>query len=277
MKTKQKSELNEIKEKRKESRKVLFDKIRIIIANALYPDDCNCIVCDREIPKGSKYCLCEECMQTFSFNNGRICVRCGSPMDNEACYCLECQNYPKEFDFSRSSLVYEKDVQRLLLDVKFHNNRWIEKFFAEMLYDTYMENHLDADVIIPVPISKEREKERGYNQSYLLAKPLAQMLNLPLLTDVIIKTKDNKRQSSLTAKERRENVLGVYQLLDSKQVKGKKVLVVDDILTTGSTLSEISHKLKSAGAAAVYGLVVASSRFNIPFSDDDYSEFEVIM
>ncbi len=261
----------------KEKFKVLFDKIKIVLAGSIYPDNCRCIVCDKEIIKGSKYTMCDECYKTFPFNNGQICVHCGCPLDNEACYCLECQNYTKNFDFARSSLKYEGEAQRLILNMKFRNNRWLAKYFAEMLFDTYMENNLDAEVILPVPISYEREKSRGYNQSYLLAKSLAEKLNLPLVTDAVIKVKDNKQQAVLSLKERRENVIGAYELRNRKAVKGKKVLLVDDILTTGSTMSEVSRRLKIAGAIAVYGLVVASPKYILPTeSSEDYNNFEIV-
>lgn len=146
-----------------------------------------------------------------------------------------------------------------------------------MMYDTYMQNDLDAQVIIPVPISYKREKERGFNQSYLLAKSLALKLNLPVNKDAIIKVKDNKQQAKLSLRERRNNVIGAYEIVDRAAVKGKKVLVVDDILTTGSTLSEVSRRLKIAGAVAVYGLVIASPVYKVPTENDkDLTNFELV-
>lgn len=269
-KTSQKSALNLKKSKNTE----MFERIKQALLDAIFPDDCNCIVCGKEIARGHKYCMCEDCIKTFPFNNGRICVRCGAPMDNEANYCLECQNHPKNFDFARSSLVYEGEAQRLVLNMKFHNKRWLAKYFAEMLCDTYSENKLDAEVIVPVPISSERLKERGYNQSELVAKWLAKMLDLPLVTDAIVKFKDNKRQSNLSVSQRRDNVLGAYKIVNRESVKGLRVLLVDDILTTGSTMSEVSRKLKIAGAKAVYGMAIASPQYKVPCEDkEDFSDF----
>lgn len=254
-----------------------LDKLKTTFSNAIYPDNCRCIVCEEEIPAGSKYCMCEECFKTFPFNNERICVRCGAPIDNEALYCLECQNYTRGFDFARSSLNYTGDVKRLVLGLKFKNNRWIAKYFAEMLYDTYIENALDAEIIIPVPISYKREKQRGFNQSYLIAKPLAEKLGLPLYTDVITKIKDNKQQAKLGLNDRRKNVVGAYEIVAREVVKGKKVLLVDDILTTGSTMSEAARRLKIAGATAVYGLAVASPKYNVPCeNNEEITDFELI-
>lgn len=241
--------------------KLLYDRIKIILAGAVFPDDCRCIVCDKEIPKDSKYCMCEDCTRDFPFNNGRICVSCGAPIRTESCYCLECQNHNKDFDFVRSSLKYEGVAKRLLIQFKFYGKRWLAKYLGEMLTETYLENVIDAQVIVPVPISYEREKSRGYNQSMLLAKVLSRKLGLPIVSDVLIKIKDNRQQSALSVSERRENVVGTYGIFNRDRVKGKKVLVVDDILTTGSTISEVARQLKIAGATNVYGLVVASPKY----------------
>lgn len=269
-KTRQKSGVNTKNTKWREK----FMRIKECFLNAIFPDDCNCIVCDKEIARGSKYCMCKDCFDKFPFNNGKICVRCGAPMANEANYCLECQNHPKNFDFARSSLIYKDEAQKLVLNLKFHNQRWLAKYFAQMLYDTYMQNHLDAEVVVAVPISAERRKERGYNQAELIARYLARMLDLPLAENAVVKVKDNKRQSNLSVKQRRENVLGVYKISDRTLVKGLRVVLVDDILTTGSTMSEVSRKLKIAGAAAVYGLVVASPQYKIPSeNDEDFTDF----
>lgn len=251
--------------------KQMFANLKDCILEGIFPDDCNCILCDKEIAKGSKYGLCEDCYNKMPFNNGRICVRCGAPMDNEASYCLECQNHIKHFDFARSSLVYEGDAQKLILNMKFHNCRWLAKYFAQMMFDTYTENHLDAELIIPVPISAQRFKERGYNQSELIAKELAKKLGLPMATNVVAKIKDNKRQANLSGRDRRENVVGAYKIENRSIVKGLRILLVDDILTTGSTLSEVSRKLKIAGASAVYGLVIASPHYKVPSENDNNS------
>ncbi len=95
----------------------------------------------------------------------------------------------------------------------------------------------------------------------LLAKVLSRKLGLPIVSDVLIKIKDNRQQSALSVSERRENVVGTYGIFNRDRVKGKKVLVVDDILTTGSTISEVARQLKIAGATNVYGLVVASPKY----------------
>ena len=237
-----------------------FGKLKKVIESIiskLYVDDCNCINCDKEIPKGSKYGLCDECRNKLPFNNGNICKRCGRPVDNEAFYCLECQNYAKTFEIARSPMRYESDVTRMILNYKFHNKRYLAKYFAEAMYDTYIKYNYDCDSIISVPLSLERRKERGYNQAGKLAENLAEKLNLPLLENVCIKTLNNARQSELSASDRRKNVIGAYKIVDKSAVKGRKILLVDDVLTTGSTTSEVARKLYNAGAKSVKVLTYA--------------------
>lgn len=270
MKTRQKSLLKRkkdnkipnLKDKFKDKIKLLYDKIKIVFANSIYPDDCNCIICDKEIVRGAKYGLCEDCYNKLP-KFERHCITCGIPMDNEAMLCLRCQNNKRYFDFARSCFVYENDLKKLVLKLKFYNGKWVAKYLAQMMYDKLDENDLCVDVVVPVPISDKRLKERGYNQSALLARPIAEKLGVPLVEDAVIKFKDITQQTKLTGKQRCDNVVGAYKVQNRRGVSGKMVLLIDDILTTGSTMNEVARQLKIAGASVVYGLVVASPRYMV--------------
>ena len=240
----------------------------------IFPDDCNCIICDKEIPRGSKYGLCEKHMRLTPFNDGKICIRCGKPTENESVYCNQCQNNHRYFDLARSSVVYEGDCATLVAKLKFNSCKWLAKYIAVMMADTYTANVLDADVIIPTPISKERLAERGYNQSLEIAKHLSGILGLEIANNTVIKYKDNLRQSDLSGRQRHDNVKGVYRLKDRSAVKGKKVVIIDDILTTGSTASEIARQLKIAGATTVYVLVFASAKYKV--TGENLSDYEIM-
>ena len=104
---------------------------------------------------------------------------------------------------------------------------------------------------MPVPISRKRLKTRGYNQCYLIAKEISKILNINLENDVLVKKKNNKVQSTLNKNEREKNVQSVYKLLNKNKVKNKKILLIDDIYTTGSTVNECSKELCVAGAKVV--------------------------
>lgn len=245
-------------------------KIIAKLVDLLYVDDCNCINCDREIPKGSKFGLCEECTAKFTFNNGNICRKCGRPVDNEAYYCLECQNHPKMFELARSPMRYEDNVSRLMLNYKFHNKKYLAKYFAEAMYDCYIKYGFKCDLIIPVPLSAERKRERGYNQAEKLAERLSELLKITINSKVCVKIINNPKQTELNAKARRANVIGAYKITDRNSVKGKSILLVDDVLTTGSTTSEIARKLYNAGAKSVKVLTYAVALEKIQM--EEYTE-----
>lgn len=125
------------------------------------------------------------------------------------------------------------------------------KFQKEYLKKEYY------DIIIPVPISRKRLKQRGYNQSYLIAKELAKMLNIELDDRILKKIKNNSAQSVLNKIEREHNVNNVYKLFNNKNIIGKRILLVDDIYTTGSTVNECSKILKMAKVERVDVLTLA--------------------
>lgn len=113
-------------------------------------------------------------------------------------------------------------------------------------------------ILIPIPLYKDKELERGFNQAALLTEEIAKKLNLKILKDGLVKTKKTKAQMELKGKERRENVKGTFAFIgDKKEIRNKKILLVDDVITTGSTLNEAAKVLKRAGAKVVWGLVVA--------------------
>ena len=113
------------------------------------------------------------------------------------------------------------------------------------------------DIIIPVPISKKRNKERGYNQSLLIAREIAKNENVKLRNNVISKVKNNTTQSKLNKEERAENVKNVYKITKNKEIIDKNILLIDDIFTTGATLNECSKMLKQAGTKKVDVLTIA--------------------
>ena len=141
---------------------------------------------------------------------------------------------------------YEGIIRNKIIEYKFEDKGYLYKMFAKIiLSDKKTCNFIKKyDVIIPVPISKKRKKKRGYNQSELVANELAQKLNQDIWTDIIIKKKDNKPQSELNKLERIKNVEDIFEINKPIEVKNKKVLLLDDIYTTGSTVNEIARKLK---------------------------------
>lgn len=207
----------------------------------------------------------------FVFPN--ICGICGEKI-NERYTCRKCLNilkcykekiyYPScdskyYIDKIISAFNYNGLLKSKMLQFKFHNNKYIAKTFGDILSYKISNHKIDVDIIIPVPICKERYFDRGYNQSEYIAKYVSELSGITLVNDVLKKDKNNKQQSLLDKSKREENVKDVYSVKNSYKVINKKVLLLDDIYTTGATLNECSKVLKKAGAKNIVGITVLYS------------------
>ncbi len=201
----------------------------------------------------------------------RKCVLCQRLLERgELDLCRRCRADSPEFR-SRSEKIryiskvtalwhYEADVRRSLLRYKFYNVRSFSESYGRLLSMRIMQELDDVDVITWVPVSRRRRRQRGYDQVELIARSVSRELGLPLAA-CLIKHIDTKPNSGLTtAEERRANVLGAYRLTDGACVEGKRILLLDDIVTTGATSSECARVLLSGGAKEVYLAAVAAAR-----------------
>ena len=196
------------------------------LISIVYPN--RCVICRKKIGENASY-TCEICSNIIEYN-----------LKNEAYgYVL------KDFsDLLISPFLYDGIIRKKILEFKFNNKAYLGKFFGFWIAREIKKKKLYFDYIVPVPMYYKRKLERGYNQSELVANELAQKLNQDIWTDIIIKKKDNKPQSELNKLERIKNVEDIYEINKPIEVKNKKVLLLDDIYTTGSTVNEIARKLK---------------------------------
>ncbi len=231
----------------------------------LFPTDFNCLLCGRELREKSRYGLCSNCYQKQEAIE-RGCLKCGKMLTAEAEYCSECQNTERVFDRAIAPFVYSGAISNFVMDLKFNNKRYLAEYMAKIMTDKLLREEIAADLLLPVPLHKNREKKRGYNQSALLGKEIATRLNLPYMPFVAERTKDTLTSSTLEGgrKAREENMKDAFVIKDPSAVKNKVVLVVDDVLTTGATADELSRALKKAGAKRVYVLTFASTREKKP-------------
>ena len=156
---------------------------------------------------------------------------------------------------------YKSPVRDAILRVKFEEDRTPVHELGKLMAAKFGACNLDKqfDIVIPVPVSHRTMRRRGYNQSVLLARQLAEKYALPLEESVLLKTKETKRQIDIGRDERRANVKGAYRLAANSFVSGKRILLVDDVITTGSTLDECAKTLQEAGAAECCALCLASA------------------
>ena len=179
-----------------------------------------------------------------------ICKNCYNKLKK-----LEINNYYKDIFFLYK---YQGIIRNLILSYKFKDKSYLYKTFSKcMLKNKNLCNFLKSyDIIIPVPLHQKRKMERGYNQSALIAKQIAKNLRLRYY-DILIKTKNTKPQSSKNLKERKKSVVGIYKIKNSTLVKEKRVVIFDDIYTTGSTLKECKKVLLECGVKKVGLLTLA--------------------
>ena len=183
-----------------------------------------------------------------------LCNKCKIKLQKNAiCKIEDYKNTSSYFDEHIYIFQYTGEIRDIILKYKFNEKAYIYRTFLEFIKinKKICAQIKKYDIIIPVPISKKRLNIRGYNQSDLVAKNLAKIVNIDYSQKVLIKTKDNKPQSEMKQDSRKSNVSGVYKVINKEKINNKKVLIVDDIFTTGSTVDECAKVLKENNAESI--------------------------
>ena len=246
--------------------KTTIFRLKAWLSELIAPTECKCLNCGREVFDGLGFC--SECKKSVILNVGKTCKRCGTSIEGAEDYCGNCAFDKIYFDKCYSAFVYDGAVRDVILRFKFGNCGNFARVFAKFLVAVAVKNELEFDVVTFAPMSKKAMKIRGYNQAQLLAKHFCAILECgEKLLDAVAKVKETQRQETLGKKERKTNLVGTYRCV--ADVKDKRVLVIDDIKTTGATLNECAKVLKNAGAASVIGLTVASPREKFDYEVED--------
>lgn len=216
------------------------------------------MLCKESIHPSISDPICSDCKRDIPLNDGRNCFTCARPFegvtpDETGTYCGECRINPPPFERTVYSLYYNDTVRDLIHHFKFKGRDNIAKTFAGVMSaKLYKEMDISKiDLIIPLPLHVWRLYGRGYNQSYLLAREIGSAFSKEVITDVLVKTKNTRPQSSLSGRERRNNLKNAFAVRGKEKVAGKNILLVDDIMTTGTTLTEASKVLKKAKVKSV--------------------------
>lgn len=201
-----------------------------------------------------------------------VCVICGKLNENWACekcrkrieklekvMMLENNNNFKNFNKLVYIFEYDKIIRKLILQYKFFDKAYINNFFSKIILKNKKLCGIFKfyDIIIPVPMSIKKKKKRGYNQTELIAKNISKDLNIDLSLDNLKKIKDTETQSKLNEKERRNNIKNAFIVNNKLKIKNKRIILFDDIYTTGATVNECSRVLEKAGAKEILVLVIA--------------------
>ncbi|HCJ57115.1 MAG TPA: ComF family protein [Clostridiaceae bacterium] len=225
------------------------------IMKLLYPPKNRCILCGVKTPKA----LCNICSASIEFIHERKCLKCGKGLaDNYSKnICPDCMERSYSFHSAYSCFYYRGTGRELIHAFKYEGRLDIAKILARYMVDVIYAESLDADMIVPVPIFQAKLHKRGFNQAAVIGEHLSKLLGIPM-GDCLIRNRETKEQYGLDKLERRLNVNDAFSLNMLYNVKNMKILLIDDIYTTGSTVHECSKILLSSGAKQIYVLTAAA-------------------
>lgn len=240
-----------------------MNKIFKFLSDALFPAGFTCDICGIETFGNN---ICPECFKTVTFNNKIVCPLCGRKTVRPE-ICFECKYKAPLFKKAVSPLVYEDGASVLISKFK-NGNAYLKDYFARLITEKLNELP-EIDCVVYVPMTKNAVTSRGYNQSELLAKCVSQQTELPLIENALSKQKDTAEQKSLSRKEREQNLQKCFKVEKRAEIKGKNVLLIDDILTTGATADAVCSKLLGAGATRVFLATVASVQYKLEKNNEN--------
>lgn len=246
---------------------VWFSNLLRRAADLVWPRVCAIEDCHQPSDRPDRH-LCSRCFGALPFHDaGGACRICGALVMAETHHefiCEDCQRHPPAFEFARSAVLYREPADQLLQDFKFRKATWLCEDLVDLLEGAVRAKlpFADIDVVLPVPLHPHRERERGFNQSALLAESLARRLNRRYDGKSLTRTLDTEHQARLAGDARRNNLKGAFAVPDPSMIRGRTVLVIDDVMTTGATLSHCARTLLDAGAARVWCATVGRAVLN---------------
>jgi ComF family protein len=203
--------------------------------------------------------LCAACREEIHWQSGPACPACGRP--GPATLCSACQRAPLPLDGVRSAVEFAGPVRRAVHLLKYRGRRRLAPVLAGLMIDAWPQRPLPVDLLVPVPLHPSREAARGYNQAAELARALAPALNLPCEPRALVRRRVTRPQVELSAHERRANVSDAFAA-DVALAGGRRVLLVDDVCTTGATLGACAQALRAAGSAGVWAYTLARAAWD---------------
>lgn len=220
-----------------------------------------CLVCSTPIVEPTQDCLCPSCVAALTTDPHLHCPRCGSTVGlhtDLSAGCARCRNDSFSFASVLRLGVYEGTLRDAILHIKLPGSDALAEALGRLFARTRRDRLLASNpqVVVPVPLHWVRRWKRGQNQAESIARGVAEVLNLPLVR-AIRRVRPTPKQTAVTAEERRRNIKDAFCFRTRSGVKGLRVLLIDDVLTTGATASEAAAAIRSAGAAQVYVAVLA--------------------
>lgn len=226
--------------------------------NLLYPK--RCPGCEDVLETGEL--ICRECRMKLLYIREPACKKCGSTLESEQMeYCYDCSRKQHVYEAGKAVFVHQGIIRDSLYRFKYADKRDYAGFYAAETarkYGNWIKSR-EIDAIVPIPLHKKRRRKRGYNQADLYANELGELLELPVLKNALVRVKNTRPQKDLSALERKNNLKKAFKC-NKSIVQSKKLLVVDDIYTTGSTIDAAAGELQKAGAQKIYFASVSIGR-----------------
>ncbi|MCH8070566.1 MAG: ComF family protein [Proteobacteria bacterium] len=219
-----------------------------------------CVLCDQAVDGGR---ICGQCRRILPWND-TFCECCGQAViagQPPGVVCVACQSLPPPFEKARSPLIYDFPVDAVIKAIKFRRQLWYVPAFADILRRTLTREFAQVDALVPVPLHRWRQMTRGFNQATELCRPLHQATGLPILMQVT-RIRATSAQTGLNTAERKRNLNNAFAV--SGILKSRHPLIVDDVITTGETCSQLAKELLRSGAKTVSVLTVARAVCNRP-------------
>lgn len=226
------------------------------LLDLIYPRCCP--FCGRVLPFQGEP-ACKACLMKLKKVSSPHCLRCGKTIETEDLeYCQDCLKIPKSYIRGYPVFEYTGGIKKAIYDFKYKNQRVYGKFFADCMYSCYGSEllKLGLDGLVPVPIHRKKRKIRGYNQAEILARHLGKRMNVPVFSNMLVRIMNTSPQKELNDKARIKNLKNAF-IIGTNKIKLKKVLLVDDIYTTGATIEACTKVLMDFGVEEVYYVSLA--------------------
>ena len=232
----------------------------------LYPAYLYCFCCGSVIDKSRVYGLCDNCITRFRWATGRTCDKCGKPLSENSIrnLCDDCIERSRFFDRGFTCTGYGLYERKLISEFKKKGKSYMAQAIGRILHDRIVITNISFDVIIPIPIHGKKLKTRGYDQAVLMALELSKLTGVAADLNAVKRSKMTAPNKNLGAEQRAENMRGAFVVTESGKIRlrGKDILIVDDIYTTGATVDACAEVLKKAGVGKVYVLTLASGTYS---------------
>jgi ComF family protein len=227
------------------------------LINLIFPT--RCVACESYNTQAD---ICSDCWSKLTFITKPYCNLCSLPFayeDDQDTICGHCIKQKPQYDKAIAILKYNPDSQKLIHSFKYRDQLHILNYLVNLMSNIGKDIIQEADIIIPVAMYKYKLLKRGYNQAALLAMKIASKNKIPYLPQVLIKKKNSIAQIGLTKEQRIKNIKNTFELNSKfiKQVQGKRILLIDDVITTGSTINECCKILRKASPSKIFVLTLA--------------------